>query len=249
MDYSNIEVKDRKSFSELLFTFLLMLGCVNTSFSQSDQDSVNSTLSILKLIENESQDVDNDALTLMSGKVFSKSINHKYIRLSNFTGTYIHVYSEKDHYKSPILVVRIGNMSFVSDSIFDINGDQTIDLVIHWYPSSGCCLADIHDCYLYDSKTDTFSEKIEIPNPTFYPKKLKAFSMTYGPPGYTMYYEFMWCGSRLDTLRLFDWNDRTHGSLIITDYKTEQKSIMESMPQYLKILNGFEWFVAEIEIE
>ena len=233
----------------VLLTISILLGLTDFTFCQDDQDSLKTAEKIYKLIQSQKENVENDSLTLLTGQVFSNSINHKFIRLSNFSGTYIQVYSDKDNYEEPIFSERLGWMNFVSDSIFDINGDKVTDLTIHWYPSSGCCLADIYDCYIYDEKTDQFSEKIEIPNPTFYPNRSLTFSMTYGHPGETEFYEFKWTKNTLDTLNSYKWNDRTHEHLILTDFKSGTKTDLDEIPIKLEELYGFEWFMMRLKNE
>lgn len=235
--------------TRILLTISILLGLTDFTFCQVDQDSLKTAERISKVIQSQKENVENDSLTFLTGQVFSNSINHKYIRLSNFSGTYIQVYSDKDNYDNPIFSERLGWMNFVSDSIFDINGDKVTDLTIHWYPSSGCCLAEIYDCYIYDEKTDQFSEKVEIPNPTFYPKSSLTFSMTYGHPGETEFYEFKWIKNTLDTLNSYKWNDRTHERLILTDFKSGSKTNLDEIPIKLEDLYGFEWFIMRLKNE
>jgi len=230
-----------------LLTISILLGLTELSFCQVDQDSLQTEKTISNLIRNQKENVKNDSLILLSGYLFSNSINHKYIRLSNFSGTYIQVYTDKDNYKNPIFTERLGWMNFVSDTIFDINGDKVNDLAIHWYPSSGCCLADIYDCYLYNEKTDLFSEKIEIPNPTFYPNLSLTYSMTYGHPGQTEFREFKWTNNTLDTLKTFQWNDRNHDYIILRDFKSGEKTDLSEIPNKLEELYGFEWFMMRLK--
>ncbi len=232
-----------------LLTISIILGLAEFGFCQVDQDSLKTTVTITKLIQSQKENIKNDSLTLKEGHIFSNSINHKYIRLSNFSGTYIQVYSEKDEYEKPIFSERLGWMNFMSDSIFDINGDKVIDLAIHWYPSSGCCLADIYDCYLYDDNNDQFSKKVEIPNPTFYPNQFRTYSMTYGHPGQTEFYEFKWTKNKLDTLNSYEWNDRTHEHIILTDFKSGKKTDLNEIPKNLEGLYGFEWFIMRLKNE
>lgn len=232
--------------TKVLLTISILFGLTEFSFCQVDQDSLRAAEKISNLIRNQKENLENDSLTLLSGHVFSNSVKHKYIRLSSFSGTYIQVYSDKDNYKKPIFTERLGWINFVSDSIFDINGDKVIDLAIHWYPTSGCCLADIYDCYLYNEKTDQFSEKIEIPNPTFYPDQFRTYSMTYGHPGETEFYEFKWTKNTLDTLNSYEWNDRKHEHIILTDFESGTKTNLKEIPKNLEGLYGFEWFMMRL---
>lgn len=229
----------------LTLTISLVIGLLPVLLGQADQDSLKSTRSIAQLIQSTDQNIENDSLTVLTGNLFSKSIKHKYIRVSNYTGTYIHVYTEKDSYKIPILVARIHPMSFVSDTIFDINGDKIPDLAIHWYPSSGCCLANIYNCFLYTEKMDFFSKKNEIPNATFYPQKKTTYSMTYGHPGETVFYELTWNNNKIDTLKSYQWNNRSQAYIVVTDFESTKKTTANHIPLCLKKLNGFEWFAEE----
>lgn len=235
--------------NKILLTISIFLGLTDFSLSQVEQDSLRTAKIISDLIQNQKEDVEKDSLTFLSGHLFSKSVNHKYIRISTRLKTYIHVYSEEDKYLEPIFTESVHRVSFVKDSIFDINGDRVIDLAIHWYPSSGCCLADIYDCYIYDEQTDKFSEKVEIPNPTFYPDQFQTYSMTYGQPGETEFFEFKWANNSLDTLKSYEWNDRNQSHIILTDFESATKTDLTEIPKKLEALYGYYWFVMKIKNE
>lgn len=235
--------------TKIILAISITLCLAEASFGQIDPDSLILINTIKHLVQNTDQDIHTDSLVLKSGPIFSKNLTHKYIRLSNDFGSYIQIFSEQDNFQEPLFATWIHWMNLINDSIFDINGDQVADFSIHWYPSSGCCLADIYDCYIYDIKTNQFSEKVEIPNPTFYPSQSLTFSMTYGHPGETEFIELKWSATTIDTLKIFEWNNRTHDYLIVTDFASDVKMDLREIPQSLKELYGFEWFMMRLENE
>ena len=226
-----------------LLTISITFGLIEVSFSQADIDSVLAVKTIKELIKGDKQMLENDSMSFVSGNIFSINTKHKYIRLLNYSGTYIQVYSERDNYSEPIFSERLGWMNYVSDSLFDINGDKIKDLAIHWYPSSGCCLADIYDCYIFNPKSNQFSSVIKIPNPTFFPDDSKTFSMSYGHPGETRYFELKWNKSKTDTLIIYEWKDRASNQFIVTNYASGEKTESKEPPEFLEKLYGFEWFM------
>lgn len=233
--------------TKFLFTISFLLGLCNSTFSQDNLDSLKSINKILDLVNNQEHNIESDTLTFLSGNIFSKTSKHKFIRISMYSEALVQVFSEKDKYKIPIFSYSIYSMNFMSDSIFDINGDSSPDLSIHWYPSSGCCLADIFDCYVYNNNTDRFSKKIEIPNPTFYPESSTTFSMTYGHPGETEFIEYKWIGLKMDTLNIYEWNDRSHDHIIATNHIKGEKLKMQEPPKILEELYGFGWFMMKLK--
>ncbi len=65
----------------------------------------------------------------------------------------------------------VDGMSYLYDTIKDVDGDHQKDFLIHWYPSSGCCRRDIYDVYLYQKAKGNFTSGYEFINPTFSPSE------------------------------------------------------------------------------
>lgn len=228
------------------FIFPILLFLINLQiFAQSkvDIDSLIASKAIERLIKSGKQSLNNDTIFLMSGKIFDNQIEHKYIRYIKPSGIYIRVYTKKDDYKKPLINQRMYWMNFVSDTIFDINGDSINDLAVHWYPSSGCCLADVFDCYIYEKANDKFRTKTEIINPTFFPNKFQVFSMDYNQPGETKFYELIWNNHGLDTINIYSWKDKTQKSILISNYRNGQVLESKKVPREIIKLNGIEWFM------
>ena len=187
--------------------------------------------------------VQTDSLTFVKGKIFSSELAHSYIRYTTDSGTYIQVYSQHDNYNLPILNYQIGTLNYMGDSIFDINGDQVKDLAIHWYPSSGCCLADAFDCFIYNNSQDSFFPKTEILNPTFFPEKGVTFSMDYNQPGLTKFYRLKWVDNSIDTLKSYSWKDQKQKIVIVKDLKNGRQTESHEVLDQLNMLYGFDWFM------
>lgn len=218
-----------------------------TSFGQRsiDADSLMVTKRIQVMLKTATPPIENDSLKFLKGEFFNAGITHKYIRYSTFSGVYIQIYSSQDNYKKPIFSDQIGPLNFVSDSLFDINGDKVTDLAIHWYPSSGCCLADVFDCYLYDQEKDVLSTKHELLNPTFYAERSEVYTMSYGRPGSTTFFRLNWNKHQADTTMSYSWNNVHHEYLSVKDFITGQKKKFKELPKELNGLYGIGWFLTE----
>jgi len=157
------------------------------SLAQPSNDSLIMEKVLSKVLEDGLKQVDNDSVQVARGNLFTNDVEHAYFKYEGRSGTYIKIFSLVKTQPRLIFSYDIGSMNFVSDSIFDINGNGIRDFVVHWYPSSGCCLAYAFDCYIYNDMTDKFSAQFHILNPTFRPENNTTFSMNYGQPGETMF--------------------------------------------------------------
>lgn len=226
-----------------IFTiFLALFFCRSYAQSDFEEDSLKSEKIIRELLKTQKEMIHNDTITFTKGRLFQSNLQHKLIRYSNEGLTIIKVYSEKNNFKEPIFNYNILSINYISDSIFDINGDNDKDISIHWYPSSGCCLADIFDCYFYNKSTDSFSIKNKILNPTFYPKDSLVYSMDYKHPGETIFIKIKWEAFTQDTINTYSWNNKKQEYVIITNHKTGEIKKCIKFPNELIGLKGIDWF-------
>jgi hypothetical protein len=93
-----------------------------------------------------------------------------------------------------------GGMTYIDDTAQDVNGDGYKDFVVHWYPSSGCCLAEMYNVYLYQSQEGDFTHDYQFINPTFFPKEKIIRGLEYGHPGEAGLYKYKWNGLQIDTI-------------------------------------------------
>lgn len=145
-------------------------------------------------------------------------------------------------------------MTYVNDTIRDINGDGLNDFVVNWYGSSGCCLKAFSNVYLLHSDKKTFSINFEFINPTFSPKEKIIRGVCYGHPSDTEMYKYKWNGEVVDTLEYIcyekdDKGNKTGKIIISTDvpYGKKFKVIkrLNSVPYEYTSIEGYDWFTGK----
>ena len=82
-------------------------------------------------------------------------------------------------------------MEFAKDSIFDVNGDGINDLSITW-SGTGALNYNPTYIYLFDPKTETFSERYEFENADFFPKEQVVRGVETGFSGVVGLYKYKW---------------------------------------------------------
>ena len=142
----------------------------------------------------------NFTIDITIGHLFSLNKKHLLIRRINSSAAYLNLYVIKDSdFKSVIFREQTG-MSYIKDTIRDVNGDGLKDFLVHWYPSSGCCRRNVYNVYLYQVANGTFTNDYEFINPTFSPKEKLIRGVKYGHPGEVGIYKYKWNGFQVDTV-------------------------------------------------
>jgi len=69
------------------------------------------------------------------------SDNRKYFLLRRHVpwATYIDLYRIVDDKTEKLITREQGGMTYIRDTLVDVNGDGHKDFLVHWYPASGCC--------------------------------------------------------------------------------------------------------------
>lgn len=184
---------------------------------------------------------------LTVGKAFD---NRKYLIIkresSNF---YIDIYLVKGNYFEKVINHEQWGMTYVKDSIQDINGDGKKDFLINWYGASGCCLKNFIDVYLQRSD-GTFSKMFEFSNPTFSVAEQIIRGVTYGHPGESALYKYKWNQLEIDTIEYVYWNTSKDGHFLKSKYlpydkRNQQKENirLEFVPDEYRKIYGFDWFM------
>lgn len=140
------------------------------------------------------------------------------------------------------------DMTFVGDTIRDVNGDGYLDVLTIFYPSSGCCLRESYWVKLYDSKNSKFREKILFINPTFYPKEEVIRGIAYGHTGEVPLYKMKWKGFELDTIELIYPIQGQQGKFSIKkspslSSDSANSEILLKLPEEYLNLKGLTWFL------
>ena len=181
---------------------------------------------------------------------FTKTNPHLIIRRFEPSTIFIDIYSKGENKFEKVISHEQWTMSYINDTIQDINGDSQNDFVVNWYGSTGCCLKAFSNVYLLRQDKKTFSENFEFINPTFSPKEKIIRGICYGHPGETEMYKYKWNGEKVDTLEYVSYernekgktgkiiisNDRPYGD------KFETLKILNSVPTEYKKIKDYNWF-------
>ena len=186
---------------------------------------------------------------------FTKSNPNLIIRTVGPMNVSIDIYSNNGKKFKKILSHKQWTLTYVNDTIRDINGDGLKDFVVNWYGATGCCLKAFSDIYLLRKDKKEFSKGFEFINPTFSPKEKVIRGVEYGHPGQTEIYKYKWDGEAVDTLEYVyydtDEKGKKTGKIIISKkraYNKNKKDIktLNSIPvEYTKI-EGFDWFKGNV---
>jgi hypothetical protein len=190
---------------------------------------------------------------ILIGSLFKD--NQKYFLLRRHVpwATFLDLYKIQDDKTEKLIYREQGSMTYVNDTIRDINGDGLNDFVVNWYGSSGCCLKAFSNVYLLRQDKKSFSENFEFINPTFSPKEKIIRGVCYGHPGETEMYKYKWNGEKVDTLEYvsYERNEKGKtGKIIITTGrpygdKFKTLKVLNSVPKEYERIEGFDWFTGK----
>ncbi len=190
-------------------------------------------------------------VSVRSDFYFTKENPHLIIRRNTPSSIYIDIFSKKDNHFLKVLSHEQWDMTYVNDTIQDINGDGLKDFVVNWYGSSGCCLKAFSNVYLLRPDKKTFSNNFEFINPTFSPKDKIIKGVCYGQPGETEMYKYKWNGETVDTMEYISYEKNAKGEktgkIIVSEdrpygdhYKVVKR--LNSVPNEYKKIEGYDWF-------
>lgn len=182
---------------------------------------------------------------------FSKTYQHLIVRRYAPNNFHLDIYVKKDTIFEKVLSEKQWKMCFINDTIQDINGDGFKDVVIVWSALGGCCLRESNNIYLLENNKYTFSDMVELINPTFSPKEKIVRGLCYGSPGETEMYKYKWNDNKIDTIEYvyFERNDTYEltGKIIISNRLPEDKNFkiikkLNEVPAEYKKIYGYDWF-------
>jgi hypothetical protein len=186
---------------------------------------------------------------LTIGHLFSNINRHLIIRRIVPWAVYIDIYQIKDNNFKSVINREQGSMTFINDTIKDVNGDGYKDFLVHWYPNSGCCRRDIYNVFLNQSDTGTFTLNYEFINPTFSPKEKVIRGVEYGHPGEVGLYKYKWNGFQVDTIEFIypEQSDTINRFYLKTNkplYSKQniKKEKLKTVPKEYHNIDSFEWF-------
>jgi hypothetical protein len=142
-----------------------------------------------------------DSFNLYFGHLFSKDKKHLCIKRDVPAGQFANVYMLKNDSFIETLDYEGPSITPLRDTIFDVNGDHQKDFLLNWYPPNGCCLRDVYEVYLYQSKLGKFARPLRFMNPIFHSDKKMILGLEYGWDA--PLYEYKWKGYDVDTIGYF----------------------------------------------
>lgn len=197
----------------------------------------------------------NVSTKLTIGNPFSEQLRHLIIRRTSPGNVNFNIYLIDENTLKPVIHHEQWAMTYVSDSIADINGDRHKDFIVNWYASTGCCLKAFSSVYLFQPDKNTFTDNYQFINPTFSAKEKIIRGVCYGHPGETELYKFAWNNNTIDTLEYISYekNDKgiKTGKVTISNEmfpKTNDQIIKKrnTVPKEYHTIYGYDWFTGEI---
>jgi hypothetical protein len=147
--------------------------------------------------DNDKFEIQTDTLSIYYGHLFSTAEKHVIIKRTFAYGVYIDIYKLKNDSFKPVCSKKADALTFIGDTIQDINGDGLKDYLFHWYPESGCCMRNVYDVFL-QKKDGDFTDETEFINPVFSAKEKTIRGICYGWSA--PYYQYKWNGYIVDTV-------------------------------------------------
>jgi len=162
--------------------------------------------------------------------------------------TYLDLYKINDKKAEKVIEREQGGMTYIRDTIFDVNGDEHEDFLVHWYPSSGCCRRNVYNVYLNQPDKGNFTQDYEFINPTFSPKEKIIRGVQYGHPGEVGLYKYKWNGLQVDTIEFIYPDVNNKGQFIQTKKVTYSPSendgvVLKIVPKEYQNIESYEWFI------
>lgn len=159
--------------------------------------------------------------------------------------TYINLYEIIEGKANKLIERR--QHGYIHDTIFDVNGDNYKDFLVHWYPAVGCCRRDIYNVYLNQPEKGIFTSDYEFINPTFSAKEKIIRGIEYGHPGEAELYKYKWNGLKVDTIEFIYPDFETKNRFIKTKRNTsrfDKKGIvLKVVPKEYHSIKSYDWFL------
>jgi len=197
-------------------------------------------------------------VNLTMGAIFNRNSKHLMVKIISSYYFSINIYSIENEKFIKVVSDKIDSNDGIDPTeIWDINGDGLKDLIVHWYPESGCCLRDVNYVYLLRPNRKSFSLNYEFINPTFFPQEKIIRGVDYGHAEYTDLYKFRWRGDKVDTLEYVYYerieNKKTGmeektGRVVISKKAFDNKEIiarLNSVPKEFRNIFGYFWFTGK----
>jgi hypothetical protein len=230
--------------------------------NEDESDSIKLSKTLDKALQIATRNIESNNFSETFETVFDSSLittrltiggsfdNGKYLIVRRETPNYyIDIYLKRGMEFKKVIAHEQWAMTYINDTIQDINGDGKKDFLVNWYGASGCCLKNFIDVYL-QLDDGTFSGMFEFVNPTFSNKEQIIRGVNYGHPGETELYKYKWNNLKIDTIEFIYWDRVANGHFIKSKYLPNDKRNNQNenvrlilVPDEYRKIYGFDWFM------
>lgn len=184
---------------------------------------------------------------LSFGHLFSLQRKHLIVkRMLWGTTLAVDVFLYGNHKFKRVCSQYFENNTFVKYLIKDVDGDNAPDFLMHWYPSSGCCIRDVCNVCLQKRHTGVFTGKYRFINATFSPFEKIIRGVGYGHPGDVQLYKFKWDGLKVDTIEFIfpdTISKKFHVFKHWNDFDNRKAGkFLAFVPKEYHNIEGYDWF-------
>jgi hypothetical protein len=182
--------------------------------------------------------------------LFSDKHKHLIIHRSSTNQINIDVYKVNSNKFEKVITYEESNLTYLVDTIQDVNGDGQKDFLVDWYGNNGCCLKNHYEVYLINTDNETFTPSYKFINPTFSAKEKVIRGVCYGHPGETELYKYKWNGLIVDTIEYIYPDKRRKGHYLKSDRlpymsKGVKETKLNDIPVEYKNIYGYDWFLGK----
>lgn len=188
--------------------------------------------------------------TMKMDTLFSDKHKHLIIHRSSPYQINIDVYTERNNKFEKVITHEESNLTYVNDTIQDVNGDGQKDFLVDWYGNNGCCLKNHYEVFLIKTDNETFTPSYKFINPTFSAKEKVIRGVRYGHPGETELYKYKWNALKVDTVEYIYPDIRRKGHYLKSDRlpyisKGVTETKLKDVPVEYKNIYGYDWFLGK----
>jgi hypothetical protein len=188
----------------------------------------------------------NTTIQLVFGNLFSRDKKHLLVRRLGPASVICDIFLLKKR-KFKLVGERVQEgMTYLDDTLKDVNGDGYKDYLVHWYPQSGCCRRNVYNVFLYLPASGQFTSDYQFINPTFSPKEKVIRGVEYGY--LAALYKYKWNGLKVDTLEFIYRDTSDVNKYYLTkrsDYHrppSVKSKLVDKIPKEYEKIEDIDWF-------